>query len=111
MATQVLLIRPSHKKHKTNPITPITPKKKKKFEGPNMICQAITQYIKPSHNKSKIEKAKSYKLYLKSQKPIMQNQNVAAKIKKKAIITTQWYQILESKIALQHKKKFKKKKQ
>ena len=24
MATQVLLIRPTHKKHKTNPITPIT---------------------------------------------------------------------------------------
>ena len=47
-----------------------------------MICQAITQYIKPSHNKYKIEKAKSYKLYLKSQKPIMQNQNVAEKKKK-----------------------------
>ena len=28
MATQVLLIRPTHKKHK-NPITPITKKKKK----------------------------------------------------------------------------------
>ena len=49
-----------------------------------MICQAITQYIKPSHNKYKIEKAKSYKLYLKSQKPIMQSQNIATK-KKEAI--------------------------
>ena len=29
MATQVLLIRLTHKKHKTNPITPITKKKKK----------------------------------------------------------------------------------
>ena len=30
MVTQVLLIRPTHKKHKTNPITPITKKKHKK---------------------------------------------------------------------------------
>ena len=48
-----------------------------------MKCQAITQYIKPSLNKSKVEKAKSYKLYLKSQKPIMQNQNATAKKKKR----------------------------
>ena len=82
MATQVLLIGPSHKKHKTNPITPIT--KKKFFEGPNVKCQAITQYIKPSLNKSKIEKATSYKLYLKSQKPIMQNQNIATKKKRQS---------------------------
>ena len=30
MATQVLLMRPTHKKHKTNPITPITHQKNKK---------------------------------------------------------------------------------
>ena len=73
IATQVLLIRPTHKKkHETNPITPII--QKKKLEGPNLKHQAITQYIKPNLNKSKVKKAKSYKLCLKSQKPIMQNQ-------------------------------------
>ena len=43
---------------------------------------AITQYIKPSLNKSKVEKAKPYKLHLKTQKPILQNQNAATKKKK-----------------------------
>ena len=85
MATQVLLIRHTHKKHKTNPITPITKKgkKKKNLEGPNVKCPAITQHIKPSLNKFKVEKAKPYKLHLKTQKPILQNQNAAAKKKRK----------------------------
>ena len=83
MATQVLLIRPTHKKHKTNPITPITKKKKKNLEGPNVKHPAITQYIKPSLNKFKVEKAKPYKLHLKTQKPILQNQNAATKKKKR----------------------------
>ena len=62
-----------------------------------MKCQAITQYIKPSLNKSEVQKTKSYKLYLKSQKPIMQNQNATAKEKKKVIgstvLTPQSFQI------------------
>ena len=49
-----------------------------------MKCQAITQYIKPSLNKSKVQKAKSYKLYLKSQKPIMQNQSNSEEEEKKS---------------------------
>ena len=48
-----------------------------------MKCPAITQYIKPSLNKFKVEKAKPYKLHLKTQKPILQIQNAAAKKKKK----------------------------
>ena len=47
-----------------------------------MKCPAITQYIKPSLNKFKVEKAKPYKLHLKTQKPILQNQNAATKKKK-----------------------------
>ena len=75
MATQVLLIRPTHKKHKTNLITTTTTttktkKKKKTLEGPKVKCPAITQYIQPNLNKSKLEKTKPYKLYLKSQNPL-----------------------------------------
>ena len=40
MATQVLLIRPTHEKHKTNPITPRTQKKKKNLTAQRL---AITQ--------------------------------------------------------------------
>ena len=47
-----------------------------------MKCQAITQYIKPSLNKSKLEKAKPYKLYLKSQNPFCRIKTYAAAKKK-----------------------------
>ena len=58
MATQVLLIRTTHKKHKTNPITPITKKKEKKLEGLNKremskLEATITQYKKNKPNKMK----------------------------------------------------------
>ena len=42
----------------------------------------ITQYIQPSLNKSKLEKAKPYKLYLKSQNPFCRIKTYAAAKKK-----------------------------